>query len=399
MCMLAACVPPACSARGSFSAIAPGRASGDQLGRRLRGGGLLVQGTPLAWEDSLQWLSYVREHGVLQFIHIYNQRKDRSNEKLLWGEELEYPIIRRDTENKTVKLSLRGHQVLETLRAREEESGRSDNRKEASAWHPEYGSWMVEGTPRMPFGGFVRDLRRVELSMRLRRRRILAALEHDEIAPSVTAFPLMGLPDTTDPPTEANGPVASSAFCSDVLINPHPRFATLTQNIRKRRGRKVHIKVPLFLDTHTEQRVSGDAGVGEEEGGGGRAAARKAALEEVQQMSGLPGVMRMKKHTIEMDAMCFGMGMCCLQVTVRARTVHSHARTHTHTHTHTQVTFQARDIGESRHLYDQLAVLTPIMLALSAGMLTIIGHLADVCVCVSIYTFVCVCVCVCSVCV
>ena len=120
MCMLAACVPPACSARGSFSAIAPGRASGDQLGRRLRGGGLLVQGTPLAWEDSLQWLSYVREHGVLQFIHIYNQRKDRSNEKLLWGEELEYPIIRRDTENKTVKLSLRGHQVLETLRAREE---------------------------------------------------------------------------------------------------------------------------------------------------------------------------------------------------------------------------------------------------------------------------------------
>jgi glutamate--cysteine ligase catalytic subunit len=136
----------------------------------------LVRGTPLAWEDSLQWLSYVREHGVLQFIHTYNQRKDRSNEKLLWGEELEYPILKIDSTAKTVKLSLRGHDVLETLHAREELCGRSDNRKEASAWHPEYGSWMVEGTPRMPFGGFVRDLRRVELSMRLRRRRLLVYL-------------------------------------------------------------------------------------------------------------------------------------------------------------------------------------------------------------------------------
>ena len=67
----------------------------------------------------------------------------RSNEKLLWGEELEYPILKVDRNAKTVKLSLRGEEVLETLRAREEQSGRSDNRKEASAWHPEYGSWML----------------------------------------------------------------------------------------------------------------------------------------------------------------------------------------------------------------------------------------------------------------
>ncbi len=46
-------------------------------------------------------------------------------------------------------------------------------------------------------------------------------------------------------------------------------------------------------------------------------------------------------------------------------------------------------------MYDQLAVLTPIMLALSAGMLAIIGLLADVCVSVCIYIYICVCVCVC----
>lgn len=42
-----------------------------------------------------------------------------------------------------------------------------------------------------------------------------------------------------------------------------------------------------------------------------------------------------------------------------------------------QVTFQARDIDESRHLYDHLAVLSPIMLALTAASPILHGSLAD----------------------
>jgi glutamate--cysteine ligase catalytic subunit len=41
---------------------------------------------------------------------------------------------------------------------------------------------------------------------------------------------------------------------------------------------------------------------------------------------------------IYMDSMAFGMGMCCLQTT-----------------------FQACNVFEARHFYDQLAVLSPIM--------------------------------------
>ena len=43
-----------------------------------------------------------------------------------------------------------------------------------------------------------------------------------------------------------------------------------------------------------------------------------------------------KGSEIAVDAMAFGMGCCCLQVT-----------------------FQCRDVDESRHVYDQLAVLAP----------------------------------------
>ena len=58
---------------------------------------------------------------------------------------------------------------------------------------------------------------------------------------------------------------------------------------------------------------------------------------------------------IFMDCMCFGMGCSCLQMT-----------------------FQASSITEARHIYDQLAVLTPIMLALTAATPVFRGFLADV---------------------
>ena len=149
--------------------------------------------------------------------------------------------------------------------------------------------------------------------------------------------------DFTDPPTAPRDlGVSQSAHCSDRLINPHPRFATLTNNIRKRRGSKVSIKVPLFLDSATAEAATAEA----------RAAG--ADPEEEVYMSGLPGERRRRAETIEMDCMAYGMGMCCLQVT-----------------------FQARDLQESRHLYDQLAVLTPIFLALSAATPVLHGRLAD----------------------
>ena len=148
------------------------------------------------------------------------------------------------------------------------------------------------------------DLRRVETNMRSRRARLLAALHEDEIAPTVVAFPLLGVGDSAGPGLENKGPVAASSLVPDAVINPHPRFGTLTRNIRSRRGATVDIRAPRFLDANTPP----DAG------------------------------------DIAADAMAFGMGCCCLQVT-----------------------FQCRDVEESRHVYDQLAVLAPVMMALTAA--------------------------------
>jgi hypothetical protein len=60
------------------------------------------------------------------------------------------------------------------------------------------------------------------------------------------------------------------------------------------------------------------------------------------------------RAAIHMDAMAFGMGCCCLQIT-----------------------FQARDVEESRFMYDQLAVMAPIMMALTASTPILKGRIAD----------------------
>ncbi|RHY35780.1 hypothetical protein DYB25_010711 [Aphanomyces astaci] len=340
--------------------------------------GFLVAGTPLPWEDALEWLNHVRHNGILQFLETYHRVKDISGDVLKWGDELEYGIFVLDDETKTAKLSLRATEILQELLEKEKKFHREDHVEEGCNWVPEYGAWMVEATPSTPYGGFSSDLRRVEPSMRLRRARLLSVLHDNEICPTVTSFPLLGVGnDFTVPPTFSRGPIAASEYISDAIINPHPRFGALTANIRKRRMRTIDIRVPLFKDAFTHEMLEDEAAWVAEH-------ARPALLPPVDDdhprkppsspppCTPCPLATKRRHGTsfstkskpldhiephpgfIHMDAMAFGMGMCCLQVT-----------------------FQAKNIGESRHLYDHLGVLSPIMLALTAATPILKGRLAD----------------------
>ena len=45
-----------------------------------------------------------------------------------------------------------------------------------------------------------------------------------------------------------DNPFSKSVYTHDVIINTHPRFGTLTRNIRTRRGNKVDIRIPVHED-------------------------------------------------------------------------------------------------------------------------------------------------------
>ncbi|XP_077468568.1 glutamate--cysteine ligase catalytic subunit isoform X2 [Stigmatopora argus] len=292
--------------------------------------GLLSLGNPLNWENTKKYADHIRAHGITQFVNIYNNLKDRQKDVLKWGDEVEYMLVELDDKKEKVRLVLNSADVLDTLQSQ----GEMINPNHPTLWRPEYGSYMIEGTPGQPYGGTMSEFNTVESNMGKRRREASSVLNQNEILCTITSFPRLGCPGFTQPeypPTPVESGVSKSLFFPDEAINRHPRFSTLTRNIRHRRGEKVAINVPIFKDKCTPSPFVEEFPVDDE--------SAMAALAD---------------H-IYMDAMGFGMGNCCLQVT-----------------------FQACSIDEARYLYDQLATFCPIVMALSAASPFYRGHVSDI---------------------
>lgn len=165
-------------------------------------------------------------------------------------------------------------------------------------------------------------------------------MKSNEYPITLTTFPRLGVPGVfTDPYYPPSGSKLRSQFVPDEIANPHIRFPTLAANIRWRRGRKVQVNVPVFHDKNTpnpwkDPSVNYDLHNWPEDDD-----VRNGASPD---------------NFIHMDAMAFGMGSCCLQIT-----------------------FQAKNITEGRKMYDQLSPIGPIMLALTAATPIYKGFLAD----------------------
>ncbi|ORY82690.1 glutamate-cysteine ligase-domain-containing protein [Protomyces lactucae-debilis] len=314
--------------------------------------GLLSLGTPLPWHEVKKHAEHVREHGIKQFLHIWNRNKGKERDQLLWGDEIEYVVVCLDDEKKTAMLSLRQADILHALADDEhlqrkggvlpdlQTTEREEKDDLFPTFHPEYGRYMLEATPGAPYGHELQDLLNVLPNMLKRRVVAKAHMFETECPITLTSYPRLGVPGPfTTPYYEPHGPASRSLFVPDEIINPHARFPTLTANIRERRGRKVAMNVPIFYDENTpkpfiDPTIPRDRNLYPED-----ANAREGAA---------------KEGHIYMDSMGFGMGCCCLQIT-----------------------FQTKNVNEARRLYDQLAPLGPIMLALSAASPLWRGYIAD----------------------
>jgi glutamate--cysteine ligase catalytic subunit len=292
--------------------------------------GFLHESEPLSWHDAMDKLRFVREHGIEQFLSILDRCGGTAGDDFRWGDEVEHQVFRLVgngcDKHRTAKVSLRSPEIIQELKKLEEQQGGAAD----ANWMPEYGRWMLESTPARPYDG-LEGICDVESQMRLRRFRLQAALQPGEVAPTITAFPLFGVGDFCEPSLQPKGPAMESLFVPDEAIFPHPRFPTLAQNIRERRGSKVEIRRPMMHDVKSvpAKFVAPDF--------------VPQTVEEADSMS----------HVFA-DAMAFGMGASCLQVTM-----------------------QAADINESRVLYDQLAALTPLLLALTAATPFLRGWICD----------------------
>ncbi|PWY80405.1 glutamate-cysteine ligase Gcs1 [Aspergillus sclerotioniger CBS 115572] len=311
--------------------------------------GLLALGTALDWPEAKKRADQVRKWGIEQLLANWHRAKGKERNALLWGDEVEYLVVAVDDETKKARLSLAQAEILKSLAKdealwKEGNSSKSQNQghegEEPPHFHPEFGRFMLEATPGKPWGIDFKDLLKVESNMKWRREVAKAHMAPNESPITLTTFPRLGTKDDyIQPYYPPSGPALRSQFVPDEIANPHIRFPTLAANIRSRRGRKIELNVPIYKDTNTPEpfkdpTVDYDLHNWPEDDDVRNGAA--------------------KDGHVYMDAMAFGMGSCCLQIT-----------------------FQAKNMTEGRKLYDQLSPLGPILLALTAATPIYKGFLVD----------------------
>lgn len=50
--------------------------------------GLLTHGTFLPWDEAKKHADHIREHGITQFLHVWDREKARQDNTFLWGDEV-----------------------------------------------------------------------------------------------------------------------------------------------------------------------------------------------------------------------------------------------------------------------------------------------------------------------
>ena len=77
-------------------------------------GFLNIQGGVLTYNQYKDKIETYKQHGLMQFASVYNAHKERyiPLKDLKWGEEMEYQLYVPDAQNKSIKLSNRGTELI-----------------------------------------------------------------------------------------------------------------------------------------------------------------------------------------------------------------------------------------------------------------------------------------------
>jgi len=282
--------------------------------------------------DSLETLDYqaskkyqrkLRSAGIIQLLTLLKRIQDekKSFKKYpKFGFEIEGHLLQKTTphENQTPNYQL---QLDKTYLTQTEEK--------TCNIVDEYGSWMIEIVPKVPFEDFLYSGNLLFYTKHIYKQiQKFIKPEHEFLCyaqpPKIgtPSYPKFIAPEVPADKLAESNIYSKSPFMRDEMINKHPRFPTFTQNVRLRRGENPQVIMDIFKDKNTD-------------------------MEHIPQGEKYPG-------KVYLDAFTFGMGLCSLQIT-----------------------FGVADLTEARWLYDQMHVFTPLFLALSASMPFHKGKLLD----------------------
>jgi len=282
----------------------------------------------LRWEKYVHLVPKLKKQGLEQFVHNYRRMQNRVDYPFKWGDEVEQMMVKVDDENKTVRLVLKGTEVLEKL----EKLNKTLDAESSIDWKPEVGEFMAESSPGQPFGDTMDDLVKVESNMKLRRDQINSFLGENEKMVTMTTYPLIGCKDYTLPYLEVGpeNPMTKSIFFHDEVTCTYPAYRVILWNMLLRKGSKFVCNVPIYRDENTKVPFREHFPNKEDQ---------DACLDD---------------H-IYMDSTCIGFSSACLQTTV-----------------------QLANLEQCKKVYDQLVAISPVLMAMSASSPFFRGFVSDV---------------------
>mmetsp|Transcript_1775 Transcript_1775/g.1954 ORF Transcript_1775/g.1954 Transcript_1775/m.1954 type:complete len:247 (+) Transcript_1775:21-761(+) len=219
-------------------------------------GFLSVKSTSMTWEEAMEVQDQIKYYGVLQAIRLFETFKDlhKKTEELKWGEEVEYHVGTLCSKDKKPKIVLEGFQKIEEVV--------KDLEQTEFIYQAEFGSWMVEAVPNKPYTLYDINGPKEAYKSLVKRRQII----NDEIfmnnmfMTSITSWPNLGVKGFFSTENEElykidnyeeYNTASKSEYILDNMTNPHPRFPAMMTSVRRRRGEKVDIRVPLYPDVNT----------------------------------------------------------------------------------------------------------------------------------------------------
>ena len=116
-------------------------------------------------------IELVRKKGVEQFLKLYNTFKQRDNDSLKYGDEVEYSMVKFDHKQKRVYLLLKAEKLLLQLNDK-------NNNNDLVKFMSEFGNFMIEGIPGSPYDSALKSIESIETNMNLRRKRVEEFLEN-----------------------------------------------------------------------------------------------------------------------------------------------------------------------------------------------------------------------------
>ncbi|RAH44307.1 glutamate--cysteine ligase [Aspergillus brunneoviolaceus CBS 621.78] len=289
---------------------------------------------PISWQEIKDIAPIARQGAAEQLLHIWTRQKYRIDPEALWGDEIEYTLINVDAKASKATLLLSQENVLRQYEKRcAKENDKSWN---AVSFQPEWGRYMIEATPAKPYGGEITALLKVENNMRLRQsrrdliRQCLLPNQHPVTLSVLPGLGTRGLFTASEPDERFSGNAPDGR-----VYHPSTRYIMATENLATRRQGRFECHIPVFRDKLTEQPFYDE----------------NVSYEYASQQ--LPPA-DPKEGYIYLDCPELGMGCCCIQVTM-----------------------QTPNEPEARWLHDQLMVLGPLMLALTAATPIYKGYLVD----------------------